>query len=66
MLLMALFIHMQVYVHLSVKNADGKVLDTTRKDEDGSGVPLVFVIGKGKRAPRGWELAVGGAAHFDI
>lgn len=51
----------QVYIQLSIKTADGsKVLDTTRADEGGSGVPLLFVIGKGKRAPRGWELAVEG------
>ena len=50
----------QVYVHVSIKTVDGEVLDTTRRDEGGSGVPNVFVVGKGKRAPRGWELAVAG------
>ena len=52
----------QVHIQLSVKTADGrKVLDTTRADEGGSGIPKVFVLGKGRRAPRGWELAVEGA-----
>eukprot|EP00884_Botryococcus_braunii_P003072 jgi/Botrbrau1/12766/Bobra.0238s0005.1 len=47
-----------VFFHLSIKTEDGDVLQTTRLDEDGSGVPCAFVIGKGLRAPRGWELAL--------
>ena len=45
-----------------MKKVDGTVLETTRLDEDGSGIPKAFVLGKGLRAPRGWELALQGAA----
>ena len=40
------------------------MLETTRIREDGvegSGVPKAFVLGKGLRAPRGWELALSSA-----
>ena len=50
-----------MYFHLSVKKLDGTVLESTRLDEDGNGVPKAFVLGKGLRAPRGWELALQGA-----
>lgn len=50
----------QVYVLVSIKSATGQVLSTTRPEEEGSGVPFAFVLGKGKRAPRGWELACQG------
>jgi hypothetical protein len=45
-------------VHFSVINADDDLLFTTWAEEGGSGQPLAFVIGKGSRAPRAWELAV--------
>ena len=52
----------QVYFHLTVRREDGeRVLETTRLSEEGvegSGVPRAFVLGKGLRAPRGWELAI--------
>lgn len=48
----------QVYVHFSVINADDDLLYTSWAEEGGSGQPLAFVIGKGSRAPRAWELAV--------
>ena len=52
----------QVYLHLTVRREDGeRVLETTRLCEEGvegSGVPRAFVLGKGLRAPRGWELAI--------
>ena len=52
----------QVYFHLTVRREDGeRVLETTRLREEGvegSGVPCAFVLGKGLRAPRGWELAI--------
>lgn len=54
----------QVYFHLTVRQDDLKVLETTRLSEDGvegSGAPKAFVLGKGLRAPRGWELALYGA-----
>ncbi|KAL3145165.1 hypothetical protein ABBQ38_001764 [Trebouxia sp. C0009 RCD-2024] len=47
-----------VYIHVAVKSASGKLLESTRKEQGGSGRPLAFVLGKGIRAPRGWELAL--------
>jgi hypothetical protein len=54
---------LQVYVHYSVLNEDGDVLYSTWAEEGGSGQPLAFVLGKGCRAPRAWELAVAGATR---
>lgn len=51
---------MQVYFHRSVKKEDGSVLESTRTDEGGSGIPEAIILGQGKRAPRGWELALQG------
>jgi len=51
----------QAYVHYSVKSASDALLYSTRRDEGGSGHPFAFLIGKGRRAPRGWELALLGA-----
>lgn len=53
----------QVFFHLTVRNEDERVLETTRLSEDGvegSGVPRVYMLGKGQRMPRGWELALYG------
>ena len=52
----------QVLFHLSIKKETGGVLESSRLDEDGAGVPKAFVLEKGRRAPRGWELALQGAA----
>ena len=50
---------------MSIKDSTGqKVLESTRADEGSSGVPKAFVIGKGRRAPRGWELAVMGESYI--
>lgn len=54
---------LQVYFHLTVRREDDRVVETTRLLEDGvegTGVPKAFVLGKGLRAPRGWELALSG------
>ncbi len=53
----------QVFFHLTVRREDERVLETTRLSEDGvegSGVPKAFMLGKGQRMPRGWELALYG------
>lgn len=50
--------------HLSLKKDSGEVLSTTRPEEEGNGVPQAFVLGRGKRLPRGWELALQGMACF--
>jgi hypothetical protein len=48
----------KVYVHFSAKASDGALLHTTRREEGGGGHPVAFQIGKGRRAPRSWELAL--------
>lgn len=47
----------QVYVHYSVLNAENDLLYTTWAEEGGN-QPLAFVLGKGSRAPRAWELSL--------
>ena len=53
----------QVFFHLTVRKEDERVLETTRLSEDGvegSSVPRAYMLGKGQRMPRGWELALYG------
>ena len=47
----------QVYVHYNVKTPDGTLLQSTWQAEGGAGLPLPFIIGSGRRAPRAWEIA---------
>ncbi|CAK0786960.1 hypothetical protein CVIRNUC_010174 [Coccomyxa viridis] len=50
-----------VFFHLTVRKQNEEILETTRLTEDGaegSGIPKAFIIGKGQRMPRGWELAL--------
>jgi hypothetical protein len=47
----------QVYVHYNVKTAEGQLLQSTWQAEGGAGLPLPFIIGAGRRAPRAWEIA---------
>lgn len=47
-----------VYVHYSVSSAEDDLFYSTWADEGGSGQPLAFVLCKGWRAPRAWELAL--------
>lgn len=48
----------QVYVHYNVKTAEGKLLLSTWQAEGGAGLPLPFIVGAGRRAPRAWEIAM--------
>ena len=48
----------QVYLHYAVKSSDDEVLFSTFSADDGSGIPQPFVLGKGMRMPRGWELGL--------
>jgi hypothetical protein len=55
----------QVYVHASVRSAEtNALLHSTRREEGGGGFPVAFLLGKGRRAPRSWELALLGARAF--
>ncbi|GBF92152.1 peptidyl-prolyl cis-trans isomerase [Raphidocelis subcapitata] len=47
-----------VFVHVTVKAASGAALFSTRAADGGAGHPIAFLLGKGRRAPRGWELAL--------
>ncbi len=49
---------LQVYLHYAVKSADDEVLFSTFSADDGIGIPQPFVLGKGMRMPRGWELGL--------
>ena len=51
---------LQVTVHVVARSPDGQNLWGTREQHGGSGLPLAFVMGKGRRVPRGWELALYG------
>ena len=52
---------MQVYIHVTTVSASSSVLHSTRREAGGTGLPIALVLGKGIRAPRGWELALQGA-----
>jgi hypothetical protein len=45
-------------VHYNVGSKEDDLFYSTWADEGGSGQPLVFVLCKGWRAPRAWELAL--------
>ncbi|KAL0030965.1 hypothetical protein WJX79_005290 [Trebouxia sp. C0005] len=47
-----------VYVHISIRSPSGQLLHSTWLEEGGSGVPMALVLGRGVRAPRGWELGL--------
>ena len=49
-----------MYVHISIGAPSGQLLHSTRLEESGSGVPMALVLGRGVRAPRGWELGLQG------
>ena len=49
-----------MYVHLSIRAPSGQLLHSSRLEEGGSGVPMALVLGRGVRAPRGWELGLQG------
>jgi hypothetical protein len=51
---------LQVYVHYSIRNVEDELLYSTRSDEGGSGQAFAFVMEKGLRVPRGWELVLRG------
>lgn len=52
---------MQVFVHVSFSDADGKEqFWSSRVEQGGTGEPLAFTLGKGARAPRGLEIALAG------
>jgi hypothetical protein len=54
------------FVHVTIKAASGAALFSTRREDGGAGSPLAFLIGKGRRAPRSWELALLGEAFFGL
>lgn len=45
-------------MHYNVKTAEGKLLQSTWQAEGGAGLPVPFIIGAGRRAPRAWEIAM--------
>ncbi len=47
-----------MYIHFAVKTPDDEILYSTYSADDGSGIPQPFVLGKGMRMPRGWELGL--------
>lgn len=50
----------QVFVHVDISNAEDDALWSSRASEGGSGAPLAFLIEKGPRAPRAWEITLKG------
>lgn len=49
-----------VYVHVTVRTEDDDIVYSTRSEHGGNGQALAFVLEKGKRAPRGWEIVLKG------
>lgn len=45
-------------MHYNVKTADGQLLQSTWQSEGGAGLPLPFIISRGRRVPRAWEIAL--------
>lgn len=54
------YVRAQVYVQYSIRTADDDLLYSTRSDEGGPGEAFAFLLEKGVRVPRAWEIAVKG------
>lgn len=50
----------QVYIHVGISNDEDDLLWSTRAEEGGSGQAFAFLLEKGRRVPRAWEVAVKG------
>ncbi len=49
-----------IFLHVSISDTEDDQLWSTLAAEEGSGSPLAFLLEKGVRVPRGWEIAVKG------
>ncbi|KAG2493708.1 hypothetical protein HYH03_008222 [Edaphochlamys debaryana] len=47
-----------VYIQYSIRDLEDELLYTTRSEEGGSGQAFAFLMEKGVRVPRGWEVAI--------
>ncbi|KXZ48761.1 hypothetical protein GPECTOR_25g345 [Gonium pectorale] len=47
-----------VYIHYSIRDQEDDLLYSTRSEEGGSGQAFAFLMEKGLRVPRGWEIAL--------
>lgn len=56
----------QVYLHYTVRGLDETVYCSTRSEAGGRGVPQPFVLGKGMRMPRGWEIGLQSELLFHL
>ncbi len=52
------FLYPEVYVHVTVRSEEEDLLYSTRSQYGGNGQPLVFMIEKGLRPPRAWEISL--------
>lgn len=51
----------QVYIQYSIRDLEDDLLYSTRSEEGGSGQAYAFLLERGVRVPRGWEIAIQGA-----
>ncbi len=54
----------QVYIQYSIRDLEDDLLYTTRSEEGGSGQAFAFLVEKGVRVPRSWEIAIKGALRM--
>lgn len=54
----------QVYIQYSIRDLEDDLLYTTRSEEGGSGQAFAFLVEKGVRVPRSWEIAIKGAMRM--
>ncbi|GFR52572.1 hypothetical protein Agub_g15164 [Astrephomene gubernaculifera] len=47
-----------VYIHYSIRDTQDELLFSTRSEEGGAGQAFAFLLEKGVRVPRGWEIAI--------
>eukprot|EP00198_Chlamydomonas_reinhardtii_P000593 XP_001689928.1 peptidyl-prolyl cis-trans isomerase, FKBP-type [Chlamydomonas reinhardtii] len=49
-----------VYIQYSIRDLEDDLLYSTRSEEGGSGQAYAFLLERGVRVPRGWEIAIQG------
>lgn len=55
---------LQVYINISIRSSDDDLLHSTYSTEGGSGQAFAFILEKGCRGPRAWEVALKGGVQF--
>jgi hypothetical protein len=57
---------LQVHINISIRGSDDDLLHSTYSTEGGSGQAFAFILERGCRGPRAWEVALKGGAQLTL